>query len=215
MSQHQTVGRDTKETKPCRNNKKCVATPNCLTHVATPKSVSQHQNGSPYSLCVATPTVGRDGMKANHVATPILPNQVATPFLLGLDRARLAPVSWAHASAITRVVAPKAAQPCAHARPPCPHPAAYVATPPAVSRPGAGNRLRPSQFLPCTPLFFSIFVLSTVKPIKIALLLQRLLNHGKLNKMYSLYKNEFNYNLFLITNFPKLGLLPKFLQNTK
>ena len=206
MSQQQKVCRNTKLPDPCRNTKKCVATPKWLSLqplCRDTNSGSRRHEGQP---C-------RDTKKC--VMTPILPNQVATPFLLGLDRARLAPVSWAHAGAITRVVAPEATQPCAHARPPCPHPAAHVATPPSVSRPGAGNRLRPSQFLPCTPLFFSIFVLSTVKPIKIALLLQRLLNHGKLNKMYSLYKNEFNYNLFLITNFPKLGLLPRFLQNTK
>ena len=39
--------------------------------------------------------------------------------------------------------------------------------------------------------FFSfLFVLPIVKPNEIVLLLQRLLNHGKLTKMYMLYKEE-------------------------
>ena len=39
-------------------------------------------------------------------------------------------------------------------------------------------------------------ILLIVKPIKIALLLQRLLNHGRLNKIVFIIQNELIYNLF-------------------
>ena len=47
-----------------------------------------------------------------------------------------------------------------------------------------------------------IFILPTVNHKKNSLFLQRLLEPGKLTKMYILYKKELIYNLFLITNFP-------------
>ena len=111
------MGRNTKKTKPCRDTKKCVATPNCVTHVATPncvthvttpKSVSRHQNGSPCSLRVATPTMGHNAMNANlsrhqkvccdtNTAKPGRDTKkyVVTSFLFGPGRVRLAPMSWA------------------------------------------------------------------------------------------------------------------------
>ena len=48
-------GRDPPNAQPCRDTKSCVATPNGLTHVATPRSVSRHQGSSPCSFHVVTP----------------------------------------------------------------------------------------------------------------------------------------------------------------
>ena len=59
-------------------------------------------------------------------------------------------------------------------------------------------------------LFSFLFVLHTVKPIKIALLLQRLPKQGKLTKMCILYKNElifqfvFNYKLSKTGSFTQI-----------
>ena len=128
------------------------------------------------------------------VATPSLLSQVATPeacrdtALLGPGCARMAPVSW-RALALSRAVAPTLL--------------AFGVTTQRRKWAVAHYSLSLAHF------FSFLFVLPTIKPNEIALLLQRLLNHGKLTKMYMLYKKELIYNLFLITNYPKLGFPPR------
>ena len=74
------------------------------------------------------------------------------------------------------------------------------------SRQKLGNGQWPTPFLP-TPF---PPVLHTVKLIENFLIATRLLEYGKLTKMYSLYKKEFNYKLQ-----QKLDLQPRFLQKQK
>ena len=64
------------------------------------------------------------------------------------------------------------------------------------------------QFLLC--IFLFLFFCSThVKPQEINPISTRLRNHGKLTQNVYITQNELIYNLYLITNYTKLGLLPR------
>ena len=172
MSRHQTVGQDTKFPDPCRDTRKRVVTQSGSTLQLPCRDTnngSRHHDGTPRSR---HQEVCRDPIPAK--PSRDTKKCIATPHCLASSRACPAP-----GRALVQACLASLRRPCRDT--PC-----CVVT-------WSWKWVVALPFWSPAPIFP---VLLTVKPIKIALLLQRLLNHGKLNKIVFIIQNELIYNLF-------------------